>query len=367
MLTECRSRVPLNCRLEMHLGVVDSPFPCDISTFVTIQEAIMKLRTIGLIVTLALGLLAGPLPAEAQQAGKVYRIGYLTLVSAANSKGNSDPFRESLRELGYVEGKNIVIEYRHADGKRDRLPKLAAELVRARVDVIVVAGTRAIKAAKKTTSTIPIVAGAAGDLVGAGLLASLARPGGNLTGSTRMATELGGKRIELLKEAVSKVSRVAVIWSTRQDGDELREIESAARQLGVKIQAAKIKDPNKFQSAYAAMAKERADALIILHSGFAYTHRRQLIELAEENQLPSMCEQARWTKAGCLLSYGPDLPYLWRRAAIYVDKILKGANPADLPVEQPTKFILVINLKTAKKLGLTIPPEVLYRADKVIK
>jgi len=266
-----------------------------------------------------------------------------------------------------VEGKNLVIEIRHADRKRDRLPGLAAELVRAKVDVILVVGTRPIAVTKQATSTIPIVVGGAGDLVRAGLVASLARPGGNLTGSTRMATELGGKRIELLKEAVSKVSRVGVIWSTRQDRDELRETETAARQLGVKILPVKVREPNQIQSAYAAMVKERADAIIILHSGFAYTNRRQLLELGEKNQLPSMCEQARWTKAGCLMSYGPDVPYLYRRAAIYVDKILKGAKPADLPVEQPTRFELIINLKTAKKLGLTIPPQFLALADKVIK
>jgi putative ABC transport system substrate-binding protein len=276
-------------------------------------------------------------------------------------------FREGLRELGYMEGKNFVIEYRSAGGKRDRLPKLAAELVRAKVDVIVVTGNRATKAAKQATSTIPIVVGGAGDLVRAGLVATLAQPGGNITGSTRMATELGGKRIEVLKEAVSKVSRVGVIWSTRQDRDELRETETAARQLGVKILPVKVREPNQIQSAYTAMVKERADSLIILHSGFAYSHRKQLLELGEKNQLPSMCEQARWTKAGCLMSYGPDVPYLYRRAAIYVDKILKGAKPADLPVEQPKKFELIINLKTAKQIGVTIPTEVLFRADKVIK
>ncbi len=305
--------------------------------------------------------------AEAQQSGKVYRIGILTGGSTSSSKRNIGPFLEGLHELGYVEGKNIVIEYRHADGKRDRLPELAAELVRAKVDVIVVTGTRPVAAAKQATSTIPIIAGGAGDLVGTGLVTSLARPGGNLTGSTRMATELGGKRIELLKEAVSKVSRVAVIWSTRQDRDELREMESSARQLGVKIQPLKVRDPNEFQSVYAAMAKERADALIILHSRFALDHRRQLLELAAKNQLPSMCEQARWTKAGCLMSYGPDLAYLYRRAATYADKILKGTKPVDLPVERPTKFYLVINLKTAKKLGLTFPPQLLVRANRVIK
>lgn len=319
------------------------------------------------LVFVVLALHAGPLPAWAQEPENVYRIGYLTGTSAANAKRNYDSFREGLRELGYVEGKNIIIDYRHANGKLDRLPELAAELVRARVDVIVVAGTRAIKAVKQATNTIPIVAGGAGDLVGTGLVVSLARPGGNVTGSTRMATELGAKRIELLKQAVSKVSRVTVIWSTRQDQDELKEIESAARQLGVKIQPMKVRDPNKFQRTKEAIAIERADALIILHSAFAYSHRRQLLMLALENRLPSICEQARWANAGCLISYGPDVPYLWRRAATYVDKILTGANPADLPVEQATKFELVVNLKTAKALAITIPPSMLYRADKVIK
>ncbi len=328
----------------------------------------MRLRPVALVVTFALGLLAAPLPAEAQQAGKVYRVGYLTNrpVSPATNL-RLIALRQGLRELGYVEGQNLVLEYRSAKGKRERLPEVAAELVRLKVDVILVAGTRAIKAVKKATSTIPIIAGGAGDLVGTGLVASLARPGGNLTGSTRMATELGGKRIEVLKEAVSKVSRVGVIWSTRQDREELRETETAAPQLGVIIRPVKVRESKQIQSAYAAMVKERADALIILHSGFAYTNRRQILELAEKNQLPSMCEQARWTKAGCLISYGPDVPYLYRRAAIYVDKILKGAKPADLPVEQPTRFELIINLKTAKKLGLTIPVQFLAVANKVIK
>ncbi len=327
----------------------------------------MRLRTVTLVVTFALGLLAGPLPVEAQQEGKVYRIGILTGGSVSTAKRNIDPFLEGLRELGYVEGKNLVIEYRQAERKRDRLPGLAAELVRTKVDVILVVGTRPIAVAKQATSTIPIVAGGAGDLVRAGLVASLAQPGGNITGSTRMATELGGKRIELLQEAVSKVSRVGVIWSTRQDREELREIETVARQLGVKILPVKVRDPNQIQSAYEAMAKERADALIILHSGFAYTHRRQLLELAANERLPSMCEESRWTKAGCLISYGPDVPYLYRRAAVYVDKILKGAKPGDLPIERPTKFELIINLKTAKQIGVTIPPEVLLQATKVIK
>ncbi len=303
----------------------------------------------------------------AQQTDKVYRIGYLSTRSPSPDSPAQKAFRQGLRDLGYIEGKNLVLEYRFAEGNRDRLPDLAADLVRTHVDVIFATGNRATRAAKQATSTIPIVVGGAGDLVGTGLVASIARPGGNITGSTRMSTELGGKRIELLKEAISQVSRVAVIWSTRQDGVELRELESPARQLGVKIQPVKVWDPDEFQSGYAAMVRERADALVILHSGFAQAHRKRLVKLAAKNQLPSMCETSRWTKSGCLISYGPDRLHLYRRAAYLVDKILKGARPGDLPIEQPTKFELIINLKTAKKLGLTIPPDVLYRADKVIK
>jgi putative ABC transport system substrate-binding protein len=304
---------------------------------------------------------------EAQQTEKVHRIGYLSTRSSSPATPGQEAFRHGLRDLGYIEGKNIVLEYRFAEGERDRLPELAADLVRIQVDAIFATGTRATRAAKNATSTIPIIVGGAGDLVGTGLVASIARPGGNITGSTRMSTDLVGKRIELLKEAVSKVSRVAVIWSTRQDGVELREMESPARQLGVKVQPVKVREPNEFQSGYAMMVREQTDALIILHSGFAYRHRRRLLELAAINRLPSMCETARWTKSGCLISYGPDRLRLYRRAAYLVDKILKGAKPGDLPIEQPTKFELIINLKTAKKLDFTVPPSVLYRADKVIK
>lgn len=320
-------------------------------------------------VWLSLGatVLALSLSAEAQQAGKKYRVGILSQNTASGSKRNMDPFREGLRELGYVEGKNIIIEYRYADRKVDRLPALATELVRTNVDVIVVAGSRAIMAAKQAISTIPIVVGAAADLVGTGVVASLARPGRNITGSTRMSTELGGKRVELLKEALSKVSRVAVIVSTRQDREELKSTADAASKLGVKIQLVELRDRSEFQDAFPEIAKERADAIIILHSGFTFTHRKQLLELAAQNQLPSMCEQAAWTSAGCLVSYGPDVPHLYRRAAIYVDKILKGRKPGELPVERPVKFELIINLKTAKQLGLTIPPNVLARADRVIR
>lgn len=315
-------------------------------------------------------LLALSSPAEAQQP-KVARIGYLSTQSSAESSGgaqrNIAPFREGLRELGYVEGKNIVIEYRFAEGSPDRLREHAAELVRKKVDVIVTTGNRAAAAAKAATSTIPIIVGGAGDLVGAGLVASLARPGGNVTGSTRMSTDLGGKRIELLKDAISRLWRVAVILTTRQDQDELKEMESAGRHLSVTVQPVNVRNPNDFQSAYAAITKNSADALIIIHSGFTFEHRTQLVDLAIRNGLPSMCDQSVWADAGCLMSYGPDVPHLARRAAYFVDKILKGANPAELPVERPTKFELAVNLKSAKQLGITVPQSVLYRADKVIK
>ena len=305
--------------------------------------------------------------AEAQQTGQIPRVGYLSAGASSPPSPNVEAFRQGLRDLGYIEGKSIVIEYRYADGKLDRLAELAAELVRTHVDVIFVTGNRATRAAKQASWTIPIIVGGAGDLVGTGLVASLARPGGNITGSTRMSTELSGKRLELLKEANSQVSRVAVIFSTRQDWDELKEMMRAAHQLGLKIQPAQVRDPEEFQSAYAAIARERADALVIFHSGVIYSHREQLVGLAVKNRLPSMCEQSVWADAGCLMSYGPDVLHLARRAGTFVDKILKGTKPADIPVEQPTKFELLINLKTAKALRLTIPPVVLMRADNVIR
>jgi ABC-type uncharacterized transport system substrate-binding protein len=305
--------------------------------------------------------------AEAQQEKKVARIGYLSTESSASAQRNIGPFQEGLRELGYVEGKNIVIEYRYAESDLGRLRELAAELVRAKVDVIVATGNRATDAARHATTKIPIIVGGAGDLVGTGLVASLARPGGNITGSTRMSTELGGKRIELLKEAISRVSRVAVILATRQDQDELREMESVTHQLTIKIHPVNVRDLEDFRNAFVAMVKDRADAIVMVHSGFTFARRSELIELAIKYRLPSMCEQSAWTDSGCLMSYGPDVPHLARRAAIYVDKILKGAKPAELPVEQPTKFEFIVNLKTAKQIGVTMPPNVLVRADRVIK
>jgi len=312
-------------------------------------------------------LLALTLPAEAQQAGKVYRIGALRIDSVSGESANLEAFRQGLRELGYVEGKNIIIEYRYAEGKLDRLPELAAELVRLKIDVILAAGTQTTTAAKQATATIPIVAAGTGDLVGTGLVASLARPGGNVTGSTRMSTDLSGKRLELLTETIPKASRIAVLFHGTDDRRDLAETETAAPHFSVKIQPVEIRNPNEFQSAYTAMARQRADALIILMGAFTSVHRTQLLDLAAKNRLPSMCEASVWTNSGCLMSYGPDQPHLYRRAAYFVDKILKGAKPADLPVEQPTKFELIFNLKTAKQINLTIPPNVLARADRVIR
>jgi putative ABC transport system substrate-binding protein len=328
----------------------------------------MMRRFLGLLLTIFL--LVASSTAEGQQAAKIPRIGILQGGSAASSRNNLDAFRAGLHDLGYVREKNIALEYRYADGKLDRLPVLASELVRMNVDILVVGGTQTTTAAKQATSTIPIVVGGAGDLVAAGLVASLARPGGNVTGSTRMSKDLRGKRLELFKETVSKVARVAVLSFSATallDRDELKEIESVARHLGVTVKSVEISDPNELQTAYKAMIKEHADAVMILQGSFSSLHRRQLIELAAKNRLPSMCEESLFVNDGCLMSYGPDLPHLYRRAAIFVDKILKGAKPADLPVEQPTKFEFVINLKAAKHIGLTIPPNVLARADRVIR
>jgi putative ABC transport system substrate-binding protein len=315
-------------------------------------------------ILIAVTLLTVVVIAEAQQRNKVYRIGYLA--SGSNTEGREETIRQGLRELGYIEGQNIVIEWRFAKGNADRLPELAAELVRLKLDVIVTAGTLPTQALKEASTTIPIVVTSAGDLVRRGLVASLARPGGNITGQTSITLDLSGKRLELLKEVVPRAARVAFLYQPYEE-DELREIQIAARALGVQIQRLEVQQASQFQSAYAAMTKERADVLIISRSSLTNFHRRQLIDLAVKNRLPAMCEGFEWTNDGCLMSYSPDRTEGFRRAARYVDKILKGAKPADLPVEQPTKFEFVINLKTSKQIGLTIPPNVLARADKVIK
>jgi putative ABC transport system substrate-binding protein len=319
---------------------------------------------------LALGamLLALSVPVEAQQTTKIPRIGYLG--GGSLSSPRIDAVRQGLRELGYVEGKNIVIEWRHHEGKVDRLPALAAELVRLKVDIILTVGAPAARAAKEATVTIPIVMMQVGDPVGSGFVASLARPGGNITGLSTLAPELSGKRLELLKEIVPRLSRVAVFGtSTSPDNAQsLREVELAAKAFGVKLQYLDVLDPKDIETAFRAAVKGRAEAVLMMVAGaVASAHRTEIAELAVKSRLPVIYSGRPFVEAGGLMAYGVNLNDLDRRAATYVDKILKGRKPADLPVEQPTKFELIINLKAAKQIGLTIPPNVLVRADKVIK
>ena len=308
--------------------------------------------------------------AEAQQPTKVPRIGYLTGASPSANSARIEAFRQGLRELGYVEGKNIVIEWRYAEGKLDRLPALAAELVRLKVDVIVTGGPTATRAAKEATVTIPIVMALDGDPVGNGFVASLARPGGNITGLSTLAPELSGKRLELLKEIVPKLSRVAVLGTSTSPGNAqaLKEVELAAGAFGVKLQYLDVLGPKDIETAFRAASKGRADAVLVLvRAPSLDSHRTQIAELAVKSRLPAIYYRAEFVEAGGLMTYGVSITDLDRRAATYVDKILKGAKPADLPVEQPTKFEFIINLKAAKQIGLTIPPNVLVRADRVIK
>ena len=326
------------------------------------------LRLIGLTVTLV-GCVA---MAEAQQAGTVYRIGYLSTQSPSADPARLDGFRKALRDLGYVEGKNIVIEYRFAEGKLDRLPDLAAELVRLKVDVMVTGGTPGTRAAQQATRTIPLVMTVVGDPIEAGFVAGLAKPGGNITGLTQMSPQLSGKRLELLKEAVPKVSRVAAFVDAalmaQQLFSSLQETQMAAAALGIKLQSLEIMGPNPdLDGAFRTATSQRAGALIVLGGPILELHRKRVVDLAAKSRLPAMYFNSQFVEAGGLMSYGPDLVDLFRRAATYVDKILKGRKPADLPVEQPMKFEFIINLKAAKQIGVTIPPNVLVRADKVIK
>jgi len=308
--------------------------------------------------------------AQAQQPTKIPRIGYLIGPSLSTNQVRIEAFRQGLRELGYVEGKNIVIEYRSAEGKLDRLPARAAELVRLKVEVIVTNGPPATRVSKEATATIPIVMANDSDPVGNGFVASLARPGGNITGLATLAPELSGKRLELLKEIVPKLSRVAVFGTSTQPGNaqSLKEVELVAKAFGVKLQYLDVLSPKDIGTAFRDAAKGRADAVLMLVTGrVANTQRRQIAELAVKNRLPAIYGGPASVEAGGLMSYGVNLPDLDRRAATYVDKILKGRKPADLPVEQPTKFEFIVNLKAAKQIGLTIPPNVLVRADKVIR
>ncbi|MEO5699905.1 MAG: ABC transporter substrate-binding protein [Casimicrobiaceae bacterium] len=319
---------------------------------------------------IAVGLIAAPLAAHAQPAGKVYRVGNLSGAVPTAAAPVIEAFRQRLRELGWVEGQNIVIDYRFAEGRFDRLPDLAAELVRLEVDIIVAAPTPAAVVAKNATETIPIVMINVGDPVGLGLIESLARPGGNVTGlAFSVGLEIVGKQLELLKETVPKVRRVAILSNPANPSHApaIREAKVAARSLGVQLQLLEARGPNEFDGAFEAMAKERVGALVVVPDSVFSAHRAQLADLAAKNQLPSMHGLRADVQTGGLMSYGPNLPDDWRRAATFVDKILKGAKPGDLPVEQPTKFELVINMKTAKALGLTIPQSLLLRANEVIQ
>jgi len=303
-------------------------------------------------------------PAQAQQPKKVPRIGFLASRSPSSSSSVTEAFRQGLRELGYVEGQSIHIEYRYAEGKPDRFLDLASELVRLKVDAIVTSSTPGVLAAKEASSTIPIVFGSINDPVATGLVASLARPGGNVTGLTNFSPALGGKRLELLKEAFPKITRVAHFWNPDSPGSEM---QAAAQALGLQIQSLEVRSSNDFDSAFEAALRGLAHALVTSPNPFIDTHHKRIVAFATQSRLPAIYPNTLHVDAGGLMSYSANDADLYRRAAVYVDKILKGAKPADLPVEQPTKFELVINLKTEKQIGLTIPDSVLYRADKVIK
>jgi ABC-type uncharacterized transport system substrate-binding protein len=326
----------------------------------------MMRRLIGLLITLALGFLVALVAPEAQSPTHVHRIGWL-------SGGERDPyvevFLEEMRALGYVEGQNLVLEYRGAAGQYERLPALAAELVRLPVDVLLVVITPAALAAKQVTTTIPMVMAGIGDPVGSGLVASLARPGGNVTGVASLAAELVGKQLEFLKEMLPTLSRVAILWDPANPAHvlQVRAADMAAQRLGVQLRRVEAPGPEAFDRAFADMTRAHVGAVLILGGPIAFEHRRRLAELAATSRLPTMHNIRPFVEAGSLMAYGPNTPDIRRRAAVYVDKILKGAKPADLPVEQPMKFDLVINLKTAQALGLTIPPTLLFQAGEVIR
>ena len=319
--------------------------------------------------TLAGGLLAAPLAVEGQQARSVPRVGYLFSFTPAEGRHLWEACRQGLRQLGYVEGQNIALESRWADGRHERLPELAADLVRLKVDVIVSSATPASRAAKAATSSIPIVIVAVGEPVKVGLIASLARPGGNVTGLSLLTTDLSGERLELLGQVVRTMSRVAILMNPDNPVTTvfLEETRIAAQKLGAQLQLLEARNPREIEQVLDAAAGERAAGLIVFDDPVLWSHRKQVVALAAKRRLPAMYGFREFVDEGGLMSYGPDRVDHYRRTAVYVDKILKGAKPGDLPVEQPTKFELVINLKTAKTLGLTIPPSLLLRADEVIR
>jgi putative ABC transport system substrate-binding protein len=323
------------------------------------------MRRIGLAVVLAVSLALVPLAAETQS-GKVFRIG---IAGPAPGSPLLVVFRQGLRELGYVEGQNVAFEVRSMDGRPERLPDLLAELVRLKVDVILAPSDPVIAAAQKATTSIPIVMSNASDPVARGFVVSLARPGGNITGLTIQAPDLAGKNLQLFKEAVPGLTRVGVLWDPGFPGGRqyLSEAEAAAKALGVQLQPVEVRSPDEFDGAFAALTRDRARAAFIAGSPMQFVNRARMAELAVKHHLPTVCALREYVEAGCLIGYGSSVTYQFRRAAYFVDRILKGAKPVDLPVEQPTKFELVINLKTAKTLGLTIPQTLLLRADQVIQ
>ena len=326
-------------------------------------------ETLALIVTLTLGTLAAPLTAAAQQATKAPRIGVLHVGAPTAVSHFVEAFKQGLREHGYVEGQNIVVERRFGEARAERISEVAAELVRLKLNVIVTSTDLGVAAVKQQTQTIPIVMANSTDPVGTGFVTSLARPGGNVTGLTNISPELSAKRLELLKEAVPGLSRVAIMWNPEVRGGVLdyKESEGAARSLRLQLQSVEVSRADDFDRAFSALSTGRAEALIVISGPLAFTNRGQIASFAQKNRLPSMYGLRDFADAGGLMAYGPNSVDLWRRAAAYVDKILKGAKPGELPVEQPTKFEFVINLKTAKTIGLTIPQSLLRRADHVIQ
>ena len=320
---------------------------------------------------LALGVLlwAASFPVQAQQSAKISRIGFLSATSRSLNASRNDSLWQGLRQLGYVEGSNVTVEYRYADGQLDRLPQLAADLVGLKVDVIVVSGTRAAVAAKRATSTIPIVLAGVGDPVQAGLISSLMHPGNNVTGVSRLSPDFIGKRLELIKEVIPKTTRMAALSNPDNPAQaaNLRAIDTKARALAIGLQVVTARNPNEFESAFGAATKERADALLLMPDALFHNYPTRIVELAAKNRLPAMYDRSDFVEVGGLMSFAVDIADLSRRAATYVDRVLKGSNPAELSVEEPVRYDLVVNLNTAHALEITIPPSVLVRADKVIK
>ncbi len=324
-------------------------------------------RTIVAIGAMGVAILANVQPLGAQS-GSVYRLGFISAAASSPMTGRDQAFRQGLRELGYVVGQNMTIEYRWADGRSERLPGFAAELVRLKPHIIVTHGVAATLAVQQATTTIPIVIAAADDPLATGLVASLARPGGNTTGMSIITPELTGKRLELLKEILPDLTRVAVLWNSGNPTSEpeVRKAQAAAGSLGLRLQSVAVRDPRDFVRAFASMTSEHVDALFLLSDAMFYGQRKELTDLAASSRLPLVSHLREFAEAGGLMTYGPNVLDIHRRAATYVDKVLKGAKPGDLPIEQPTRFELVINLKTARALGITVPPTLLSRADLII-